>query len=139
LFQAFHDGFNLVYVEGLTPTQAREPLAKARRELTEFYSRISEISHNVLNILFIPLALISVDVVLARFEIRAYEHFDPSNWSLDSLYTEPEQRARIRRYQELFKIVVQDSCSESPQTILRSFLMYLANSPVPSPPPCKQK
>jgi hypothetical protein len=139
LFRAIHDGFNLVYVEGLTPTQAREPLAKAKNQLAAFYSRISGISHNALNLLLIPPALMSVDVVLARFEIRAYKHFDPSDSTLDRLYKEPEQEKRARRHQQIFEAVVRDWCNEYPQTTLRSFLMYLTNSPVLSPLPCRQK
>jgi hypothetical protein len=139
LFQAFHDGFNLVYVEGLTPSQAREPLTNARRCLNPFYSQISTISHNALHLLLIPPAVMSVDLVLARFEIRAYEHFDPGDSTLDALCTEPEQGRRIKRYQEVFDAVVHEWCNEYPQTTLRSFLMYLTNSPVLSPLPCKQK
>jgi hypothetical protein len=139
LFQAIHDGFNLVYVDGLTPTQAREPLAKARNELAALYSRISVISHSALNLLLIPPALMSVDVVLARFEIWAYKHFDPGDSNMDRLYKEPEQGRRVRLHQAIFEAVVQEWCDEYPQKTLRSFLMYLTNSPVLSPLPFRHK
>jgi hypothetical protein len=129
IFQHVHDGFNLVFVDGLTPPQAEPIMAMAREKLTAFYDKVKEVGPNALRLLVVPPTQMSPGFVLSRFNVVGYEHFGTGEDDPDCPIG-ADKEMLVNQSRKCFEEAIHIWCSEPCQPTLRRFLKFLTGSPV---------
>ena len=136
-YKALHDGFYLNYIEGLTPSEFRENLEYAKKELDGFYKIIETVSPTSLQFLLVGPSIINADFLLSKFEFEPFRKIDTSGDGNDeSLQFIGEDYNKGKIYWEsveIFKTVMKDWCNEEYQQNIKDFLKYLSGVPTLSP------
>lgn len=136
-YQALHDGFYLNYIEGLTPSEFKENLQKAKNELKDFYDTVKNISPRALQLLLVGPSIINADFLLSKFDYEPFSKVDTSGGGNDmNLKFLGDDMYKGKIYNEsikIFKNVMRDWCNEEYQKNIRAFLRYLSGVPTLSP------
>ena len=136
-YQALHDGFYLNYIEGVTPSEFKENLQKAKNELKDFYDTVKNISPRALQLLLVGPSIINADFLLSKFDYEPFSKVDTSGDGNDTnLKFLGDDMYKGKIYNEsinIFKKVMREWCNEEYQKNIRDFLRYLSGVPTLSP------
>lgn len=136
-YQALHDGFYLNYVDGVTPSEFKNNLKTIKKELSDFYKFIQNISPETIHFLLVGSSYIDVDYLLTFFEFKPWEKYDSSgngdDKSIIFVGNDFHKDKMFRNSIQYFTQTMKDWCNEEYQEKIRDFLRYLTDVPTLSP------
>lgn len=131
---ALYQGFNLIFVPGITPIQLLKPMEKSRNNLMNLFKEFKSVSPSALQLLLTGPPVISFSRLWTSFDFKPYDYL--SGESADDVAKSlqaPEDRRRFEQTKESVKSCFAKWCDEEGQVFLRKFLKYLLGVPTISP------